>query len=258
MRYNNLKIALVDDDKRCRDEMAALCQSFGNTHCCHIEIVPFADGGAFLAALSDNDFSVVFMDIYMEGIDGIATALRLREHDYTCILVFLTTSGEFMPDAFSCHAFEYMIKPVTRERLFRVLLDAIRILPRSGTYIELASGRRSIPVFPDNIISVVTDAHYLCIALADGEALRCRMTMSEFLERTGQDARFLRVNKGIVVNADRVISLADSCCVMENGAHYPIRVRDRAKIEQVLHDYHFQKIRQSQTLAARHTKEESS
>ena len=187
-----MKIALVDDDPCCLSEMESLCRSFGEAHRCHVETASFTGGTQFLASLADQTFSIVFMDIYMEGTDGIAVAQKMRERDNDCILIFLTTSAEFMPDAFSCHAFEYIVKPVTMERLFGVLADALKVLPRPGTYIELASGRRSIPVFPDSIVSVVTDAHYLCIALADGEDLRCRMTVPEFFEKTGEDALPLR------------------------------------------------------------------
>lgn len=94
--------------------------------------------------------------------------------------------------------------------------------------------------------SVITDAHYLDITLTSGEALHCRMTMAEFTALTGRDPRFLPVNKGITVNAEYILAFEDNCCILENGAKFPIRVRDHPKIEQAARDYLFKKMRERQ------------
>ena len=72
------------------------------------------------------------------------------------------------------------------------------------------------------------------------------MTMPEFVMLTDGDSRFLAINKGIMVNADCILEFTDNCCVLENGAKLPIRVRDRLKIEQAARDYNFRKIRERQ------------
>ena len=246
-----MKIALVDDEQKCLDEMAGLVREFGIQHCCQMETVPFLNGEEFVKAFEDGEFSVVFMDIYMDGMDGVAAALKMRGLDRRCILVFLTSSMDFMPDAFSCHAFEYITKPFSTPRIFQVLTDILEVLPPLQKYIEVVSDRKTARIFLDRIVSVITDAHYLDIALLDGETLHCRMTMPEFAKLTGGDSRFLPVNKGITVNAEYILEFEDSCCVMENGTRFPLRVRDRLKIEQAASDYNFRKIRERQTHFAR-------
>lgn len=240
-----MKIALVDDEQECLDEIDRLCYSFGEYSGYPVETFSFGSGEAFLAA-SDCGFDLVFMDIYLKGMNGIAAALEMRRKNNRCLLVFLTSSAEFMPDAFSCHAFEYVTKPFCRERIFDVLSDAVKILPQEQKYIELASDRRMVRVFLDEIVSAVTDAHYLDITLADGDRLRCRMTMPKLIEKTGGDARFIPVNKGITVNAEYILTFEKGCCVMENGSRFPVRVRDSSRVEQMTKDYHFEKIRRRQ------------
>lgn len=248
-----MKIALVDDEKECLDEMVRLCNDFGAHHCCHIETTLFSSGEDFLKALDDNTFSVVFMDIYMSGINGITTALKMREQNNRCILVFLTSSMEFMPDAFTCHAFEYITKPFSPQRVENVLKDALKVLPVIRKYIEVYSERRLVRLMLDDIISVMTDAHYLNIVMADKTTVRSRMTMSEFIRMSGNDTRFITVNKGISVNADYIIAFDNNCCILENNTSFPMRVRDRLKIEQAVQDYNFNKIRSYQ----RHGREDS-
>ena len=241
-----MKIALVDNEQKCLDEMAELIRDFGARRCCQMEIVPFLNGEAFLEAFKNGDFSAVFMDIYMDGIDGVAAALKMRSLDNKCVLVFLTSSMDFMPDAFSCHAFEYVTKPFSEKRIFDVLADAVKVLPQEQKYIELAADRKTVRVFLSDIASAATDAHYIMVTLADGRGLRCRMTIPEFMEKTGGDARFIPINKGIAVNAEFILEFKNGCCVMESGARFPVRVRDSARAEQMASDYHFEKIRSRQ------------
>lgn len=248
-----LKIAFVDDEQKCLDEMDRLCASFGKSVGYPVETAAFQSGETFLEAFDRDDFDLVFMDIYMEGMDGIAAALEMRRQNTGCLLVFLTSSKEFMPDAFSCHAFEYITKPFTKERIFDVLADAVKVLPQEQKYIALTAGRRSVRIFLDEIASAITDAHYLDIRLKNGERLRCRMTMPEFMEKTGGDTRFLPINKGITVNAEHILEFENNCCIMESGEKFPVRVRESAKIQQMVRDYHFVKIRERQTLSAGHS-----
>jgi Response regulator of the LytR/AlgR family len=246
-----LRIAIVDDERECRTQAAQFCKDFGASAGYSVEILGFSSGGAFLKALEKESFSIVFMDIFMDGTDGIATALNMRSLNHQCLLVFLTASTEFMPNAFSCHAFEYITKPFSCQRIFNVLKDAVKILPEMQKYIALISGRTTVHVPVDEIVSVITDAHYLIIDLANAKKLRCRMTMARFLENTENDARFIPVNKGITVNAEYILAFENNCCILENGAQFPVRVRDGLKVQQAVQDYNFLRIRQRQTHSAR-------
>ncbi len=238
-----MKIALVDDDAACLSEMEKLCHAFAVREQRAVETVRFLSAEAFLAAPPESGFSLVFLDIYMDGLSGVEAARLLREVDSRCLIVFLTSSAEHMPEAFACHAFEYVTKPFTPERIEDVLRDAFRLTPDDASYIEIGTGRRSVRVLLEQIVSVSTDGHYLDIGLTDGRTLRPRMTMAEFLDDTGRDARFLIVNKGVALNAEYISDFENNCCILENGARFPIRLRDKLQIEQAVLDYHFDSLR---------------
>lgn len=207
----------------------------------------FQDAGSFLDSVRPGLYAGVFMDIYLDGsLDGIEAARRLREQDSSGLLVFLTSSEEHMPDAFSCHAFEYIVKPFSRERVFTVLGDMLAAVPGERPFVELRAGRSTVHVFEDDIVSAVSEAHYLRITLSDGREIRPRMTMREFTLLLGQNPRFLLINKGVLVNVDNIVKFEDNACVLSNGAWLPVRVRSRQKIEQAVQDYNFERIRSRQ------------
>lgn len=141
-----MKIALVDDENDCLVKLRQLCGDFSIHFGYPVEMVFFTDGEAFLAAFENGGFSVVFMDIYMDGIDGIAAACKMRGMDSGCLLVFVTSSNEFMA-------------------------DAMKVLPQTQKYVGLANGRATVQVSLDGIVSAITGAHYLYIAMADGRTL---------------------------------------------------------------------------------------
>lgn len=84
----------------------------------------YASGEAFLA--SQSRYDLIFLDIVMEGMNGIETARQFRARDMDCLIVFLTSSREYVWEAFPMHAFDYLVKPVEQERLDRVLEEAQR------------------------------------------------------------------------------------------------------------------------------------
>lgn len=242
---NELKIALVDDEQIYLDEMTRICREFASENDIDLDIYAFSGSESFLASLDRAYYNIIFMDIFMEATDGVAAAKKLRERDNSCILIFLTTCTERMPEAFSCHAFEYILKPFDDKRVKDVLADAAKLLPASK-YIDVYSDRKTVRLLLSDIAYAASDAHYLCIGLANGGKLRCRMTASEFTEQTGGDKRFISVNKGIIVNSDQITDFENNCCLLENGARFPIRVRDRLNIERAVRDYNFGKIRSRQ------------
>jgi DNA-binding LytR/AlgR family response regulator len=178
------------------------------------------------------------MDIYLKKMNGVDVARQMRGRDPNCLLVFMTASEAHMPEAFSCHAFEYITKPFSAERLFQVLQDAISQLPKESSYIEIICEHQPTSLSLQKILSVTSDLHYLKFEMTDGTIYRSRMTMSSFYPQVEEDSRFILVNRGILLNADYIVSLDHYNCVLADGRTYPIRVRDRSSIEHAIHDYH--------------------
>lgn len=241
----------MDDEKLFLGEMESLCQQYSKSRDIHIELSCFSGGKEFISSIGNTPpqrFSMVFLDIYMDDIDGIAAAKALRKVDPECLLVFLTSSRDFMPEAFSFHAFDYISKPISQERLEQVLDDAARLIPASHRYMELVSERKTHQVFLKDIVYAVTDGHYLNITLTDGMVMRQRMTAAEFLARTDGDDRFFLANRGIILNVGHIVSFEDGCCIMQGGAALPMRVKEARLVEQAVMNRSFETIRRRQNM----------
>ena len=126
-----MRIALVDDSEIERGILLSLITDYGCEKQILFESDCFDSGDAFLSSFSSDKYDIVFMDIFMNGMSGVETASKMRQIDSHVILIFLTASADYMPDAFRVHAFHYILKPYQKDAIFACLNDASLHLPAS-------------------------------------------------------------------------------------------------------------------------------
>ena len=96
----------------------------------------------------------------------------------------MTASDGHYPDAFSLHAFDYVTKPFTLERIDHLISEIVDHTPIDAIFIKITVGSVDERIYLKNIVSVTTDGHYLEIHKDDGSSSRVRLTSGEFLRRT--------------------------------------------------------------------------
>ena len=109
-----LRTAIVEDQK----PDAQRPEQLMNTALGAAEILcrRFVCGDDFSKDFPGEGYQVVFLDICMEGINGIETARQLRAADPELLIVFVTSSPEYVWDAFPVHPFDYLLKPYKEEK----------------------------------------------------------------------------------------------------------------------------------------------
>lgn len=88
-----------------------------------IEIVGTAqDGKSAVKLISRHNPKIVFLDIQMPGMTGLEVAKTLPDD---CRVVFITAFDQFAVQAFESEAIDYVLKPVTDDRL-RITVDRLK------------------------------------------------------------------------------------------------------------------------------------
>ena len=72
----------------------------------------FSSGEQVLAYSSQID--ILFLDIYMKGVDGMYVARKIREEDENMIIIFITGSLDYVKEGYIVNAFRYIIKPIKK------------------------------------------------------------------------------------------------------------------------------------------------
>ena len=242
-----MKIAITDDEKKITDAVQQMLEQYLADHGIPAEFVVFHSPQEFLDSLEQGgrgQYSLVMMDIYFEGeeMTGVDAIRKLREEDRHSYVIFLTSSGDHMPDAFHVHAFSYIMKDQLEESLPEVMDDLISTMPVARS-ISLTSGKKNYIVPISDIIYIQTEGHYLLIRVQGEEDLRVRMTFSEIMQKLAQAKEFLLITKGLVVNMDHIRKFENKNAIMTDGSVLPVRVRGYAGVVRQWHEYNFDKLR---------------
>ena len=210
-----------------------------------------SDGAQAVDLALEHAPQVLFLDIRMPGRSGLEVAEAVADDWPDArplpLIVFVTAHDEFAVPAFERAAVDYVLKPVTAQRLARTVerlqqrlaqqpqcapaegraqlmqqLQAIAPPPAADQerikVIRAGIGNtvRMIPVA--DVICLEATEKYVNVVTATGESL-VRMSLRELAARIeGPD--FVQVHRSVLVNAGAILSAARD----ENG-HYSLSLR---------------------------------
>ena len=139
-----IRIAIVEDAAFDRQVLRDCLREYGQETGTELQITDFTGGTAFLEQYQE-DLDLIFMDIMMDGLDGLTTARKLRRRDDKVLLVFVTSMLQYAVQGYSVDAMDFIVKPVTytglklcMDRVVRRLNETtpvrIRFTNREGTH----------------------------------------------------------------------------------------------------------------------------
>ena len=236
-----LRFAVVEDRLPDAQRLESLLRlAFGGGQplvCDHYE-----SGDAFLAAFPSKNYQVVFLDICMEGTNGIETARILRRADPDLLLVFVTSSPEYVWDAFPVHPFDYLLKPYREEKLFQLADELRRVLFRAEPELEIRIARQQVHLPLRKIQYAMAQNHYVRIVSDDGEC-RAVSTFSQVEQLLRAQENFIVCNRGVILNMDKVLRLDSDCFEMLDGTCLPVRQKDKNSLFAQFTQYQFRHMR---------------
>lgn len=119
MKADVLEVLVVDDELLSRSRLVALLSGEPNVHV----VGECANGLEALAAISDRQPDLVFLDVEMPELDGMGVVDALGD-DQCPEIIFVTAHSEYMERAFELHAVDYLRKPYTNSRFASAMAHA--------------------------------------------------------------------------------------------------------------------------------------
>jgi two-component system LytT family response regulator len=202
-----LRCFIADDEAPARQRLKRLLASFDD-----VSLVGEAsDGVSTLEAVSIEKPDVLLLDIDMPELDGLGVAAALPVG--APAIIFVTAYDEHALKAFELSALDYLVKPVSRERLQAALGKASR--PRGGS-VDMASllaqlgvvrpvqrmavrcGARFVVFDPARVHAILARDHCSTILCADAELLSDDPL--DTLASRFDPKQFIRVHRNALIN----------------------------------------------------------
>ena len=82
----------------------------------------------------EKQIDILFLDIQMNGKNGMETAKEIRKKDKNVIIIFVTAIEEYVFQAFDVGAFHYIVKPIDDRKFVQILSKAVEEWKSYRTY----------------------------------------------------------------------------------------------------------------------------
>ncbi|MDE5907170.1 MAG: LytTR family DNA-binding domain-containing protein [Lachnospiraceae bacterium] len=217
-----LSIAVCDDEVIERCNMERKVKEILDDMKVSYIIRQFGSGQELLLAV--ENFDIVFLDIIMCELDGMKTAQIFRKRAFDKILIFVSSSREYVFDAYDVEAFYYLLKPVDDRKLRRVLEKAVLKMKNcSQEFMIVSKERQKKKLYLDDIYYFEIKGRVVDIHGAEG--IFAYYEQIGILENRLQEKGFFRCHKSYLVNLKYVDGYNRQEVILENGERIMIAKR---------------------------------
>ena len=226
-----MKIAVCDDEPVVRRQIAELIQRVYPA----FQVQEYASGEELAA--SCQKWQIILLDIRLGGMDGMETARQIRRDGSQAVLIFLTALEEYVFQAFDVEAFQYLLKPLKKEKFYQVMELAVkkaqetsREQQQRGVVIKSGAVTRKMKL--SEIICAEVQNRKITVHSTEGE-LEFYGKLSEFEKKLGED--FICPHRSYLIHFAYVSSYTAADITMDDGTVVPMaKQRYRAFVGQYL------------------------
>ena len=136
-----LHIAVCDDSAADGEYVRTLLDEWARLRGQDVHSELFSSAEKFLFHYEDDrSYDILLLDIEMGGMDGVTMARRIRKGNEAVQIVFITGYSDYIAEGYDVAALHYLMKPVSREKLFAVLDRAAEKCRRNERFLALEGG----------------------------------------------------------------------------------------------------------------------
>ncbi|MFI3253415.1 MAG: LytTR family DNA-binding domain-containing protein [Eubacteriales bacterium] len=234
-----LSIAICDDVPEESALLEALLQEYEKKQNLHFNIQCFDSGFLFIDELrGENAFDLCFLDIFMPGFSGLATAKELRLCDQEMHLIFCTSASQYALDGYAVQASNYLLKPLNKEKLFTAMDQVLtKIQQKNENIFWVQTGKSLVKLAHSSISYGEPEGNFSRLKLKDESFLSCRLTFSELCENLCGFGNFSLVSRSVLLNYDAVMGMEGDAFLLTNEERITIPRRKKKEITQSFLDY---------------------
>ena len=220
-----LQIALCDDNIDERSNMVQLMDLYCTSRHLSCEHTVFPNGFELVSAVEKGKrFDIYCLDIIMPGFTGIEAAKILRNFDKTASILFFTSSPEFALESYSVKASSYILKPLSKEKLFSAfdaLLEQMHSeAAEDAVVVKSTEGIQRILIA--NLTFVEVMGRNVLYHLRSGKVIECAEPFAPVCTHLMQFGRFMKPHRSYLINMQYVHTIDNQKITLQTLDTVPI------------------------------------
>ncbi len=232
-----MRIVICDDLKEEREVILEYLRRLEKEDNLELEIACFESAEALIASYrSGKKADVLFLDVYMAGITGVAAAKILSDEGYTGSVVFCTTSLDHAVESYRLKADGYLVKPFSYEDFLDAIWRCRKRFDQSKKCLTFVSDRLDCSVPFKEIIYISTEGKGSAVHTEDKSMFTWKR-LCDFEKPLQEEKAFLKMGKSFIINMNTIDKVTDDTVIFKNGEEITIPVRENKKIRQMINDY---------------------
>ena len=225
-------IVICDDEHSQIKYLNSLVQEWLSKKTLKASISSYKSAESFLFAYEDNkSIDILLLDIQMENMDGIELAKQLRKDNEIVQIIFITGYPDFIAEGYNVSALNYLMKPVTKDKLFEVLDKAEKNVIKQQKSILLDAGTTMLRIPIDKIEYIEARNHDLEIHSVN-ELYKIKIPLYEMKNKLTDE--FIYCHRSYIVNINFIKKITKTDVILDSGQILPLSRRMYTDVNKAL------------------------
>ncbi len=229
-----LKIAVCDDNIDELSNIVQLINLYRTSKHLNCEYAAFPNGFDLVSALEKGErFDIYCLDIIMPGFTGIDVAKEIRTFDKTAPILFFTSSPEFALESYSVKAINYVLKPISKEKLFFTFDDMLEHIKMEDDDVVIVKSNEGIQkILTSNLVFAEVLGRNVLYHLCSGKVIECAEPFSSVCDNLMKYGGFIKPHRSYIVNMQYVDTIEKHQVTLQTSSIVPVAQGKAREIRQ--------------------------
>ena len=187
---------------------------------------------------SYKESDIIFLDIFMDTLNGIDIAVTMRDKGVNSKIVFVSTSQDYALEAFGVNAAQYLVKPVEYGDVEKTLDYILGRMNKNEKPVSVVTVNGVVSFMPSEFVFSETQQHYQLITLSGKGTAKVRMSCSSFFEFFKDFPEIIRIGASHIVNLKYIHRLAAKEIQLTDGSSIRVPRGTYGELKKKYFDYY--------------------
>lgn len=232
-------IGICDDEMKCVEATRECCERIKGELNQEFEYLIFNSGEQLIEYQEEID--ILFLDIEMDGINGIDTMKILENRKNIKNIFFVSSHSDYVFDSFGVKTRGFICKPIEYDRFAR---EVKKIVDRQKNreVVEISVMGKQVYIYVEEIVYLSSEGKYVRVITEKDEYVICG-TLSAWEEKMA-NYHFVRIHKSYLVNLKHVSNVKDVVTLVNLSEKLPLGRKYKETSRCAYREYMFKKFRE--------------